>query len=139
MTIERSCIQYGTTNSEYGGCSLSLYLMRFANTVVIVTFERLRFLPDVFREKYFSLIKQRIKTSTSLSTRSINSPPPPPSRVKNIAWKFLKFSSLFLDTRPSISSNGFCRSVHYNPINCHGCLSHLSDAFLDFDNYLVSL
>ena len=64
---------------------------------------------------------------------------PSPSRVKNIAWKLLKFSSLFLDTKPSISSNGFCRSVHYNPINCHGCLFHLSVAFLDFDNYLVSL
>ena len=45
------------TQSTGDICSLSLYLMRFANTVVIVAFERLRFLSDLFREKYFSLIK----------------------------------------------------------------------------------
>ena len=70
----------------------SLYFMRFANTVVIVAFERLRFLSVVFRENTLVSLSKELRTQPvcqlGLST-------PSPSRVKNIAWEIPEISFVF--------------------------------------------
>ena len=62
----------------------SLYLMRLANTVVIVAFERLRFLSVVLRQNTLISLSKELRTQPvcqlGLST-------PSPSRVKNIPWE----------------------------------------------------
>ena len=124
----------------------SFYLMRFANTVVIVAFERLRFLAVVFRENTSVSLSKELRTQPvcqlGLSTLF-------PFRVKNMAWEIPEISFAFPRHQTFNTSNGLYRSVHYNSINFHGCLFHSSvthqerhptaSCCLDFDNYVVSL
>ena len=83
----------------------SFYLMRFANTVVIVAFERLRFLAVVFRENTSISLSKELRTQP-VCQLGLSTPSRPPG-LKIWLGKFLKFPSLFLDIKPLIPVTAF--------------------------------